>query len=212
MITIIITLLGFVIFIYSIILHEIAHGLAAERLGDPTARLSGRLTLNPLPHINPFMSILIPLFLAFSGFPIIIGAAKPVPIDPYNLRSPRKDMGFIGLAGPATNLVLAILFALTARIAPASFGLTQLLANVCLLNLVLAIFNLIPIPPFDGGRVMTAILPRQYAKILASLENFGTLIVLFLLLFPNPFFSLPGIIFGFASAILRLIFPSSPLV
>jgi len=212
MITIIITVLGFVIFIYSIILHEIAHGLAAEHLGDPTAKLSGRLTLNPLPHIDPFMSILVPLFLAFSGFPIIIGAAKPVPIDPYNLRSPRKDMGFIGLAGPATNLVLAILFALTARIVPTSFGLTQLLANVCLLNLVLAIFNLIPIPPFDGGRVMIAILPRQYAKVLASLENFGTLIFLFLLLFPNPLFSLPGIIFGSASAIFRLIFPSSPLV
>lgn len=203
---------GFIIFIYSIILHEIAHGLAAERLGDPTARLSGRLTLNPIPHIDPFMSILVPLFLAFSGFPIIIGAAKPVPIDPYNLRSLRKDMGLIGLAGPATNLVLAILFALTARIAPASFGLTQLLANACLLNLVLAIFNLIPLPPLDGGRVMIAILPQQYAKVLASLENFGTLIVLFLLLFPNPLFSLPGIIFGSASAIFRLIFPSSPLV
>jgi len=208
-------LIGFLIFIYSIILHEIAHGLAAERLGDPTARLSGRLTLNPISHIDPVMSILVPLFLVISGSPIIFGSAKPVPIDPYNLRNPRKDMGLIGLAGPATNIIIALILGLLARII-ISFSpnlvLIDLLKTGAQINIILAIFNLIPIPPLDGGRVIVAILPDKYSEALASIENFGIFIVLFLLLFPNSFFSLQGIVLKISSLLFSFIFPNFPLV
>jgi Zn-dependent protease len=208
--TIILTAVGFIIFIYSIILHEIAHGWVADRLGDPTARLMGRLTLNPIPHIDPVMSILVPLFLRFSGSGIIFGAAKPVPIDPYNLREPRKDMGLIGLAGPATNLILALAFSLIARLlfafAPIPL-LIQLLANAAIINIVLAVFNLISLPPLDGGRVLSAVLPSDYANALASLERFGLLIIMFLFLFPNPVIPLPSIISKITFTIFGLIFP-----
>lgn len=208
-------LIAFLIFIYSIILHEIAHGFVAERLGDPTARLSGRLTLNPMSHIDPVMSVLIPLFLIISGSPIIFGSAKPVPIDPYNLRNPRKDMGMIGLAGPATNILIALFLSLLARII-LSFSpnpmLIDLFGTGAQLNIILAIFNLIPVPPLDGGRVLVAILPDKYSEALASVENFGIFIVLFLLFFPSSFFSLQGVVIKISSVIFSLIFPSFPLV
>lgn len=207
-------ILGFIVFIYSIIIHEIAHGLVAERLGDPTARLSKRLTLNPIPHIDPFMSLLLPLFLIFTGSPIIFGAAKPVPIDPYNLRNPKKDMGLIGLAGPLSNLALALLFSLLARVALIAFPslfLLGLLAYAAKINIMLAIFNLTPIPPLDGGRVLVAVLPEKFAEALASIEKLGMFVIIFLLFFPNPFFSLVGTIYKITSLIFSFIFPSLPL-
>ncbi|MGB9637329.1 MAG: site-2 protease family protein [Microgenomates group bacterium] len=210
-----VSLFGFIIFIYSIILHEIAHGLAAERLGDPTARLSGRLSLKPGPHIDPLMSIVVPLLLVLSGSPIIFGSAKPVPIDPYNLRNPRKDMGLVGLAGPVTNLGLAIAFSFLARLVFALFPQTtilEILKFATQINIFLAVFNLIPIPPLDGGRVMVAILPEKYSEALASIESLGIFIVLFFLLFPNPLFSLEKIIVGISSFLFSLIFPNFPLV
>lgn len=209
------SILVFLIFIYSIILHEISHGLVAERLGDPTARLSNRLTLNPRSHIDPLMSILVPFFLLLSGSPIIFGSAKPVPIDPYNLHHPRKDMGLIGLAGPLTNLFLAIIFSFLARLV-ANFSpnptFLGLLANVARINITLAVFNLTPIPPLDGGRVLTAILPLSYAEALASLENFGIFLILFFLFFPTSIFPLPTMIAKVSSLIFNLIFPSLPLI
>jgi len=102
-------ILVLVILIFSAIFHEVAHGIVADRLGDPTARLLGRLTLNPIPHIDPIMSILLPLMLIFSGSPVIFGAAKPVPVDPFNLRDGRRDMALVALAGPLTNVGIAIL-------------------------------------------------------------------------------------------------------
>ena len=102
-------IISLIVLIYSAILHEIAHGYVAERLGDPTARIMGRLTLNPIPHIDPFLSILLPLMLILIGSPVIFGGAKPVPVDPFNLREGRKDIALVSLAGPATNLVLAVL-------------------------------------------------------------------------------------------------------
>jgi len=211
--SIFLAIIGFLIFIYSIILHEIAHGWVAERLGDPTARISGRLTLNPLSHLDPIMSVLLPLFLLLSRSPIIIGAAKPIPIDPYNLRHPQKEMGLIGLAGPATNLLLALLLAGLAQVLSGNAALVflPLLANATLLNLVLAVFNLIPLPPLDGGRVLVSLLPHRYAEALMSLESVGIFIVLFLLLFPNPFFSLQKVMLQITTLIFSLIFPGFPL-
>ncbi|PIQ70289.1 site-2 protease family protein [Candidatus Shapirobacteria bacterium CG03_land_8_20_14_0_80_40_19] len=210
-----INIVGFIIFIFSIIIHEIAHGLMAEKLGDPTARLSKRLTLNPLPHIDPVMSIIFPLLLIFSGSPVIFGAAKPVPIDPYNLRNPRKDMGLIGLAGPLSNLILAVVLSLIARISlpliqySFLFGILQYGTQI---NIMLAIFNLIPLPPLDGGRIAVALLPEKYADALASLERFGILIILFLLLFPTSLFSLPNFIYKITNLLFSLVFPNFSLI
>ena len=210
-----INIVGFIIFIFSIIIHEIAHGLMAEKLGDPTARLSKRLTLNPLPHIDPVMSIIFPLLLIFSGSPVIFGAAKPVPIDPYNLRNPRKDMGLIGLAGPLSNLILAVVLSLIARISlpliqySFLFGILQYGTQI---NIMLAIFNLIPLPPLDGGRIAVALLPEKYADALASLERFGILIILFLLLFPTSLFSQPNFIYKITNLLFSLVFPNFSLI
>ncbi|MBI4100136.1 site-2 protease family protein [Candidatus Microgenomates bacterium] len=205
-------LAGFVILILSIILHEVAHGYAANYLGDPTARISGRLTLNPIPHIDPVMSVALPLILVLSGSPVIFGSAKPVPIDPFNFRESRKDMGIVGLAGPGTNLALAILAALLTKILliidPPIYYTEVPLALLRLMafyNLLLAAFNLIPIPPLDGSRILAAILPEKQAHFLDFLEPYGIFILFFLLLFPVGGFSLGYMIFNLVSFWLRLL-------
>lgn len=193
-------ILGLVVLVFSAILHEVAHGYVADRFGDPTARLMGRLTLNPLKHIDPFMSILLPLLLITSGSPIIFGGAKPVPVDPYNLRDGRKDMALVALAGPGTNLALAIIAALFLHIIPTSESfllsfLSLLLTTVVNYNLLLAIFNLLPIPPLDGSKLFALLLPEREAAAYLSIGQVGTLILLFLLMFPLGGFSLNKFIF-----------------
>ena len=182
-------ILGLAILVYSAILHEIAHGFVADRLGDPTARLMGRLTLDPHPHIDPLMSILLPLLLLFSGSPIIFGAAKPVPVDPFNLKEGRKDMALVALAGPLTNILLAIAATLIFRILdavpilfPSFIGIFFYL--VVQYNLLLAVLNLIPIPPLDGSKVFSMLLPEEQAARYLSLGQLGMFILFFLLLFP----------------------------
>ncbi|MDP3998757.1 MAG: site-2 protease family protein [bacterium] len=194
------------------ILHEVAHGFAADRLGDPTARLSGRLTLNPLPHIDPLMSIALPLLLIFSGSPIVFGAAKPVPIDPFNFRDPRKDMGLTGLAGPGANLLLALIAVVLVKtiiLLPFSISILSFLAQflfiVVQLNLLLAAFNLIPIPPLDGSRILAAVLPEKQAHFMDFLEPYGLFILMFLLFFPIGGFSLGYIIFNLVSFWMRIL-------
>ena len=169
--------IALVILLFSAILHEIAHGLTAERLGDPTARLMGRLTLNPKNHIDPIMSIALPLILLISGSPIIIGAAKPVPVDPFNLRDGRKDLALVSLAGPLTNVAIAIIFSFILRIFP-----LEIIALIVRLNLLLAIFNLIPIPPLDGSKIFSLLLPEKLANAFLSLGSIGIFIIFFLLL------------------------------
>jgi Zn-dependent protease len=173
-----------VVLLFSAILHEIAHGYMAERLGDDTARRAGRLTLNPIVHLDPFGSILMPLLLLWaSGGSFFFAAAKPVPYNPNNLRDPRSGSALIAIAGPATNFLLALVFGIVVRIAafagaPDTF--VSLLALVVYINLILGIFNLIPIPPLDGSRILFAALPQtpSIARIAYTLERWGLLIVL----------------------------------
>ena len=195
-------LIFLIILVFSAILHEVAHGLVADRLGDPTARLMGRLTLNPLPHIDPVMSILLPLVLILTNSPVVFGAAKPVPIDPFNLRDGRKDMAIVSLAGPATNFLIAIIATLVLKalhVFPQDnlvvFVLTLLSSLFIQTNLLLGIFNLIPLPPLDGSKIFALILPEKEAAAYLSIGSIGIFIIFFLLAFPIGGFSL-GIIIG----------------
>lgn len=189
-------LISVVVLVYSAILHEVAHGYIAEQLGDPTARLAGRLTLNPLKHIDPFLSVLLPLLLIVSGSPIIFGGAKPVPVDPYNLRDGRKDMALVSLAGPGTNIVLALIAAILLHIffVAALPFISTILGIIIQYNVLLAIFNLLPIPPLDGSKIFSLLLPEREANIFLSLGQFGMFLLLILLVFPIGTFSLEGII------------------
>ncbi len=176
-------LIPLIVLIFSAILHEVMHGVVADRLGDPTARVMGRLTLNPIPHIDPIMSIIVPALLIFSGSPILFGAAKPVPINPLHFKDPKKDMALTALAGPLTNIFIAVLAAFILKFARFS-GLEPFLYTVVLYNLILAFVNLIPIPPLDGSRVLAAILPNELASVYMSIERYGIFILFFLLLMP----------------------------
>jgi len=155
------------IIIFSAIIHEVMHGVAADYLGDKTARYAGRLTLNPIPHIDPFGSILLPLVLALSGSPIFFGWAKPVPYNPYNLRPGRFSEAIVAGAGPFSNAVIAIIGGIIIRLNffPAAADIIFLIVVV---NVMLCIFNLIPVPPLDGSKVLEALLPRSWQYTYAS--------------------------------------------
>lgn len=181
----------------AIILHEVAHGVVAYRLGDPTAARAGRLTLNPLPHIDPVGSVLVPLMLLALRAPFLFGWARPVPVNFAFLHHPKRDMIFVAAAGPVTNLVLAVASAMIFRALmtvhvpadsvwapPLVAGLTPLAMmaqNSVVVNIVLAVFNLLPILPLDGGRVLVGLLPLDAAMAYARLEPYGMLIVVGLL-------------------------------
>jgi Zn-dependent protease len=172
--------------ILAITLHEAAHGLVAYRCGDPTARQLGRVTLNPLKHIDPFGTIVLPGLLLLLRVPFIFGYAKPVPVNFRALRNPRRDMIWVAAAGPATNILMAVAAGLLAHLVvylPAAAGQWSLLnlENAIMINVVLAIFNMIPLPPLDGGRVAVGLLPDVLAAPLARLEPFGMAILLGLL-------------------------------
>lgn len=172
--------ISIVILIFSVIIHEVAHGFMAEYLGDPTARLQGRLTLNPLKHIDPVGSILVPVITSMAGF--TFGWAKPVPFNPYNLRNRRKGEFLIALAGPLSNLILAIIFGIVIRLAVAnqiiSVAFIEIASYIVIINIVLAIFNLIPLPPLDGSKLVLAWLPDQYGRLRMVLETSGPIFIL----------------------------------
>jgi len=198
-------ILGLVIIMLSAILHEIAHGYVADRLGDPTARLAGRLTLDPRPHIDPYMSILVPLLLIISGSPIIFGGAKPVPVDPFNLRDGRKDLALVSLAGPLTNIVLAIVGSLCYHFIPVGGIVSVIFQLIVSYNILLAVFNLIPIPPLDGSKIFSLILPEREAATYLALGQFGMIILIVLLVFPLGGFSLQHLIGTISSFGLNLL-------
>lgn len=177
-------LIGVVILIFSAILHEIMHGWVAYKLGDPTAKHMGRLTLNPLPHIDPLMSIIIPVILVVFHSPIIFGAAKPVPVNPFNLHDGKKDYALVALAGPLTNLLLAVLAAGILHLLPYDNPVSYVLSLIVFYNLILTFVNLIPIPPLDGSRVVSFLLPNDLAKTYLSIESYGFILLFFLLSFP----------------------------
>jgi len=185
-----ITALGAItIVVLSVTTHEAAHGFVADRLGDPTARELGRLTLNPIPHIDLIFTILLPAFLIFSGSPVIFGGAKPVPVNLTRLRRPRRDWALVGAAGPGSNLVIATSLCLLLSLlrhggvlGPASAG-TEVLAIGVFVNILLAVFNLIPIPPLDGSRVLQYFLTDAQLGAYRRFERYGLFVILGLLFF-----------------------------
>lgn len=171
------------VFITALVCHEVSHGWVAYRLGDPTAKALGRLSLNPLRHIDLVGTLAVPWLLAVTHSPVVFGWAKPVPIDYQQLQHPKRDLIWVGLAGPAANVVLALLAAAVLRVAhvPDATFWGVIGATVILVNLSLACFNLIPIPPLDGSRVLMGLLPWPAARWLARVERFGFLILLALM-------------------------------
>ena len=173
------------IILVSITFHEYAHGWMASRLGDPTPKQSGRLSLNPLVHIDPFGTIILPIILLvistrLIGHPFAIGYAKPVPINPYHFKNPKKDIALVGLAGPLMNILIAIALSLLIRLGFTLF-IEALILGI-MINLLLAIFNLIPIPPLDGSKLLLPFLPKKVAYKYLKLEPYGFLIIALLLM------------------------------
>ncbi len=181
-----------VVLIYSVVIHEVSHGLMANALGDPTAKLLDRLTLNPFKHLDMFGSIVLPLFLALIRSPFVFGYAKPVPYNPDNLSDRRYGPAKVAIAGPAANIALAILFGLVLRFLPNALSgsiIPQLFSFIVLLNLILAVFNLFPIPPLDGHWLLMAILPARFAVLRVFLYRYSLpLLVIFLFfIFPQVY-------------------------
>ena len=196
---------GIIIFIFSVVIHEVAHGAMAERMGDPTARLAGRITLNPIRHLDPIGSVMLPILLVITNSPFIIGWAKPVPVNPLNFIDKKYGEAKVSLAGPLANITVAIVFGLLLRFIPlASTSFTQNIASIfgyiVWINLLLAVFNLIPIPPLDGSHILFTFLPRSADNIKIFLSRYGFFLLIFFIFFLFPFI-VPVIIFFFKAII-----------
>lgn len=173
------------VLLFSVILHEVAHGAAAARCGDGTAREAGRLTFNPIPHIDPMGTVILPALLAVTHSPVLFGWARPVPINPWRFRRPKRDLAIVGAAGPLSNLAVAGLSAALFRLLLPWAGLdhpvTRFLLIAAVVNTVLALFNLIPIPPLDGSRLLVGLLPPRPAAAFLRLERFGLGLIILLM-------------------------------
>lgn len=177
-------IIGIVILIMSVVVHEVSHGYAAQSLGDPTARLAGRLTLNPIKHLDPIGSVVVPLITWFSGG-FIFGWAKPVPYNPYNLQKGRWSEAFVAIAGPLSNIALAVIFGALIRFGGGMFSETVIgvFMMIAFINIILAVFNLIPVPPLDGSKILFALLPPHLLHVRETLERWGFVLVLIVILF-----------------------------
>ncbi len=203
-------------FLFGIICHEVAHGYAASRLGDPTAKQAGRITLNPIPHIDAMGALVFLITALTTNF--VFGWAKPVPIDPRNFRDPRRDMMLSAAAGPATNFLLALIFAVGLRVilllggsipgvqeSAVLYPLWLICANGVFINLTLAFLNLTPIPPLDGSHIAMGLLPRRLAMQYAQLERYGFVILIVLLVTGALWAVLGPLVHGGADVILGLV-------
>ncbi len=194
------------IFVISVMAHEVAHGYVAYLCGDPTAKLAGRLTFNPLAHIDPIRTVILPLVIWYStGF--IFGGAKPVPVNPLNFRNPKRDGILVSLAGVATNLLIAVALAVLIRtllvtqvFAMTSVG-TRALEYGVMINLLLAFFNLLPVPPLDGSHVLAAMLPPQAAAAYQSLRETGFILLMILIMF-TPLFGVLWTVIAYSTRVL----------
>ncbi|MBT9166168.1 MAG: putative zinc metalloprotease Rip2 [Chloroflexi bacterium] len=170
------TLILIAVLLFSIVIHEVAHGAMAYYLGDPTAKYAGRLTLNPIRHLDPIGSILVPLFLVIIGSPFLFGWAKPVPFNPYYLRDRRYGSLKVAIAGPASNLLIALVFGLLIRSFPDLAGLPGVI-YIVLINILLAAFNLMPIPPLDGSHILFTFLPSSMQRFRIIFSQYGFLVI-----------------------------------
>lgn len=197
------SLITLAILVFSVIVHEVSHGVVAGWFGDDTAEKAGRITLNPIPHIDLMGSIVVPLLLLAAHSPVIFGAAKPVPVDFRNMQRERLGMAAVSFAGPLSNFVLAILFGLILKYAGTQYLSATLLVQAIGLNLALGTLNLIPIPPLDGSKVVLSILPQSWWGLIGSYESYGFILVFLFILMGwlnavfipviNLFFSLMGL-------------------
>lgn len=185
---ILITIFSLIVLLFSVMIHELAHGSVAYSLGDSTAKYEGRLTLNPLKHLDPFGSVILPLLLFIAGSPILVGWAKPVPINPYNLKDQKWGSLKVAVAGPISNFALALFFGILIRLIPSQLfsvlpGILLIFSFIVQINIMLALFNLIPIPPLDGSWILFKLLPQSLNNVKIFFQQYGIFILIFLIFF-----------------------------